>query len=298
MSEKRVRIFSDFCDSKGLMEGVIKSFGPPPAGWTYVYDNTYTHAIIMNTPMPELLVPPERVVGLAQEPFIGVHTQHHPFLRVSPQFIEYAQKCIGKYRIGAPLPIAPFCEGFGYLFHVSPPPADYIPAQIRVGRPLFSMMVSRKQFAPGHMYRHVLAQQLLKISGFPVHIYGNGCGLLSRKFTLFTDDRIKGGFDSPEVMYREYPFHICIENFQLQHYVSEKIINPLIYGTTPVYLGATQIEDYYGPTIKLTGKLDDDIKILYDIIANPGEFKRLHTPSREKVIQVSSLSANLDTLFE
>jgi hypothetical protein len=297
MTENRVRIFSDWCDSTGLMERAIAIFGPPAAGWTYVDDDTYTHAILMNAPMPDLLVPPERVVGLAQEPFIGVYAQRHPFLRVTPQFIEYAKTHIGKYRIGAAFPTEPFCEAFGYLFHDSPPPLDYIPAQIRVDRPLFSMMVSHKQFAPGHKYRHILAQRLLQIPGFPVHIYGNGCGLLSSKRTLFTDDRIKGGFDSQDVMYREYPFHICIENFQLQHYISEKIINPLLYGTTPVYLGATQIEDYYGPTIKLTGKLDDDVKILYDIIANPGEFKRLHTPNKEKVIQVSSLSANLDTLF-
>ena len=293
MSElRRVRIFTDFCDSTTAMNDAIRSYGSPPEGWQYVDDDTYTHAILMNVPMPELLVPPERVIGLAQEPYIGFHQQRHPFLQISPKFVEYAQKHVGKYILGAPLNAKPFSEGYPYLYHTPAPPPDYIPATIQMKKPLFSMMVSHKQFAPGHKYRHVLAKRLLQIPGFPVHIYGNGCVLLPA-----SDPRVRGGFNCPDVMYREYPFHICIENFQLPHYISEKVINPLLYGTTPVYLGCTHIEDYFGPTIALTGDVTADIKILYDIIKNPESFKKLHTPKREKVQQIASLSANLDSLF-
>lgn len=288
----RVRIFTDFSSSTNAMKDVIHSHGPPPEGWEYVDDDTYTHAIIINVPTPELLVPPERVVGLAHEPFIGFLTQRHPFLQITPQFVEYAQKYIGKYIIGAPLNAHPFCEGYSYLYHVPAPPSDYIPASIHANKPLFSMMVSHKQFAPGHSYRHVLANNLLKIPGFPVHIYGNGCSLLPN------DPRVRGGFQSQEIMYIEYPFHICIENFKLSNYISEKIVNPLLYGTTPIYLGCTRIDDYFGPIIKLTGDVLKDIKLLYDIIQNPMEYKKQYKIDNCEVQRISSLSQNLPALFE
>lgn len=49
----------------------------------------YTHAIILNTAIPMLTIPKENVIGLSLEPVI-----------LSPAFIAYADKHIGKYFIG------------------------------------------------------------------------------------------------------------------------------------------------------------------------------------------------------
>ena len=81
----------------------------------YITDNDdYTHAIIINTIMPELKIPKENVIGLAFEPIY--------FLRLTSEFIDYAKKYIGKYFIGDKLDLPePFFEHFGYMWHSRPP---------------------------------------------------------------------------------------------------------------------------------------------------------------------------------
>ena len=58
------------------------------------------------------------------------------------------------------------------------------------------------------------------------------------------DERLKGDFNCEEP-YNDYKFHICIENFLLDDYFSEKIINPLVSNTIPIYLGCNKITEYF-----------------------------------------------------
>jgi len=57
---------------------------------------------------------------------------------------------------------------------------------------------------------------------------------------------------------------VCIENFQTPHYFSEKITNPLICGSIPIYLGcsARYFDDMI---IRLSGNIDDDFNLLKNI---------------------------------
>lgn len=304
-TNRRLRIFTDFCSSTEAMASAKRVWGEPPSGWELVDDESYTHAIIMNTPTYVLNIPKENVVGVAMEPFIGFLDKPHPFLQMTPVFVQYAKECIGRYLLSTPfydktttkMP-EPFEARFSFLWHMPILPKDYIPATIQSGKPLFSMMVSHKRFAPGHEYRHKLITTLLKIPNFPIHIYGNGCDDYSH------DRRVRGGFDNDITLYQEYPFNICIENFQLPHYFSEKLINPMLCATTPVYLGCTQIDEYFPPQgdfhgiLKLTGTVEDDLRILYMIIQNPEEYRKYHTPCREKVSETTSLMRNLNSLFQ
>ena len=296
----RIRIFTDFCSTDHINQSFKRIWGDLPENWVLVNDDTYTHAIIMNTPMPALKVPKERVIGLAMEPFVGFQTRPHPFLKMTVQFVQYAQKHIGRYLLGAQFVDStgkmpePFEAKFSYLFHVAPPPDSYIPAPILPNKPLFSIMVSQKSIAAGHVYRHTLVKQLLKIPNFPIHVYGNGCK------PYMNDPRVYGKFDDDMVMYNTYPFHICIENFQLPHYFSEKIINPMLCGCTPVYLGCSEIDTYIpseGGILKLTGDVNQDIQLLYKIINNPTEYKAKHTPCRAKVREITCLAKHLEELF-
>lgn len=59
---------------------------------TFTTEEDYTHAILINTCMPELTIPKENVVGLAYEPI--------RYLRMTPEYVEYANKHVGKYCIG------------------------------------------------------------------------------------------------------------------------------------------------------------------------------------------------------
>ena len=89
--------------------------------------------------------------------------------------------------------------------------------------------------SPGHKYRHILVQNILK-SNLPIDIYGNGC----KYYNNINDPRIKGEFNDT-TLFDNYKFHICIENFQTPHYFSEKIMDPLICNSIPIYLGCNNI---------------------------------------------------------
>lgn len=132
-------------------------------------------------------------------------------------------------------------------------------------------MVSHKKIAPGHIYRHKLVQEILK-TNLPIDIYGNGCVF----YNSTNDPRIKGGFNPDEMykMYKEYQFHITIENFQTSSYISEKIVNPLLYGTTPLYLGCVNVDAYLPEKniINLNYDIEKDMKLIQDIIENPNKY--------------------------
>ena len=112
-----------------------------------------------------------------------------------------------------------FVEGYGYIN----PTCDVdIPEKVKKTK-LMSIMMSHKGFAPGHGYRHILAQKILE-QNLPVDIHGHGC----RYYNNLNDTRLKGSFQKNEP-YEDYMFHIAIENFECNHYFSEKITNTLLF---------------------------------------------------------------------
>jgi hypothetical protein len=209
--------------------------------WTIVTDDSYTHAILLNTAMPPLHIDKSHVLGLAFEP--------NQYLHIDQKFIDYATEKIGTYLIGDTKHLSPpFTEHYSYLHHTKP---NYNAPH----RKIMSLMVSKKTQAPGHIYRHALAHRILQTK-LPVDIYGNGCHYHRQ------DARIKGPYDD-NTLYNDYVYHVCVENFQLNGYFSEKITNPLLCGTVPVYLGCPKIQDYFPDNvILLTGNIDDDMKII------------------------------------
>jgi hypothetical protein len=247
----------------------------------------YTHAIILNIAMPVLKnIPKENVLGLAFEP--------PEYLQLTAEFIRYAQKYIGKYFIGerhvkngnlhelfhgnlpelfhgnlpelfhGNLPEL-FIEQYAYLWHT--PPLTYIPVKNKV----MSIMVSERNFAPGHKYRHTLVQHILS-AGYPIDIYGRGTSTYERG-PFYKDARLKGGFQEREP-YENYHFHICIENFATNAYFSEKITNTLLCGATPVYWGCKNILAYFpANVITLSGDLATDMTLLRAILLQPEKYR-------------------------
>jgi hypothetical protein len=152
------------------------------------------------------------------------------------------------------------------------------------------MMVSEKNKQQGHKYRHELINKILE-TDLPIDIYGRGC----MYYSYLGDSRIKGEFKEMEP-YENYEFHICIENFQSNHYFSEKITNALLCGTTPIYQGCRNIEGYFPENvIVLSGDLDKDILLLKKIIENPENYKK--NIDIEVIKNRVYLLRNLDTLF-
>jgi hypothetical protein len=222
-------------------------------------------------------IPKERVIGLAYEPPL--------YLQLTAEFIEYAQKYIGKYFIGQKYDLPePFVEHFSYLWHC--PPLSYIPVKHNI----MSIMISNKNSAPGHVYRHELMQNILKTT-LPIDIYGNGCAV----YPFIMDHRFKGAFKEYEP-YENYKFHIAIENFVSNEYFSEKIMNPLLCSCVPVYLGCKNIENYFPEqVIRLTGNIEEDLPIITDIVRNPEKYKK-HI-DLNAVKHKINLLRNIETIF-
>ncbi len=261
-----IKFFSSFCDSKeckSKYERLCETHKMPEYGKTIsiTTGDDYTHAIILNIAMPALKkIPKANVIGLAFEP--------PPFLELTPAFIRYAEQYIGKYFIGdksyivgasKTLPDV-FKEHYAYMWHITP--LTYVPLKNK----LMSIMVSNKNFAPGHKYRHALVDHILR-AGFPIDIYGRGA--VSRGVK---DARLKGAFKELEP-YEHYTFHICIENFVTNAYFSEKLTNTLLCGTTPIYLGCRNILDYFpANVIVLSGDIVKDMTLLRDILLQPRKY--------------------------
>ena len=276
----RIKIFCPFSTSKNCKEiyekinysNTINFYGKDNKVY-FTDDDDYTHAIIINTIMPDLKIPKENVIGLAFEPL--------PFLGLTTQFIDYAVKNIGKYYIGDKnnLP-QPFIEHFGYMWHSRPP------KEITDKPNIMSIVVSSKRYAPGHIYRHSLIEKIIELN-LPIDIYGHG----SKQYSYNT---IKGSFDDAEP-YETYLYSICIENYQCNHYFSEKIITSLLHNCMPIYLGCKNINSYFDDIINLTGNINEDIKLIIKILSNPGQY---YKPTyNEKNLKTVNLIENIEKLY-
>ena len=287
----RIKIYSDFCNSKTCKQKYetlcnvhkMNNYGPDKY-LNITTGNTYTHAIILNCPIvPDISVPPECVLGLAFEPI--------PYLRLSYNFIDFADKHIGAYYIGYKHPklTSPlFKEHHGFMWHTDHPPEPARETMIKNSNNVISLIVSNKLQAPGHTYRHKLATFILT-NNLPVDIWGNGTAQYNAKFP--NKKNIKGPFKDKEP-YEPYSLSICIENHRHPHYFSEKISNCFVCNTTPIYLGCTQIETYFpNQVIHLTSNLEEDCAFLTEISKNPSNYIREIKPKEND--DVLNLMKNL-----
>jgi len=267
-----VRFFSNFCSSDEAMNKFIKTSdieNDPDYNkkYTFTTKDNYTHAILLNNATPKLTIPPKCVIGLAHEPI--------EILPITTSFISYAKQFIGKYFIGNKRNLGePFIERCGYLWHWLPELKEKV-----INKPKkMSIMVSKKKASKGHKYRHSLVNEILN-SDLEIDIYGNGC-----KYFSVNDKRLKGEFDCSKKMLDDYEYHICIENNQSPEYFSEKVINPLLCNTIPIYLGSKNIEKYFGDmVIKLSGNLIKDMELI----------RELHGKNREKEIDLQHVKEKI-----
>lgn len=276
----KIKIFCPFAESdkcKEIFERINYSheilFYGKDKKYYITNNEDFTHAIIINTDMPYLNIPKDNVVGLAFEPII--------FLNLTNNFIDYAKKHICKYYIGDKINLPePFVEHFGYMWHSRPP------REITTKNYLMSIIVSEKEFAPGHIYRHNLVKKIIDLN-LPIDIYGRG----SNKYKY---NKIKGKFNDYEP-YESYFYSICIENYVSNHYFSEKIITPLMYNCMPIYLGCKNINEYVDNVITIEGNVEKDILTILKIIENPElYYKKTYT---ERNIKAVNLIQNLPNIL-
>ena len=281
-----IRLFSNFCTSEEATRAFVQSDALITSSrlntiYRFTTGDDYTHVILINTAMPSLpsSLPKHRVIGTSAEPPY--------FLGITSQWIDYIKRTVSVYYIGSAqgLP-SPFTESFGALPWHCPIPVA-IPEKVNQ----MSIMVSFKKDAPGHRYRHELVRAILSEPTLPIDIYGNGCA----EYANCGDPRVKGSFEHNE-LYASYAFHICIENFSLPGYFSEKISNALLYGCTPIYFGCPQINAYFpDQVIQLSGNVQNDMDLLRKICQQPENYRK--TIDCDQVRHVISIERLIDQLL-
>jgi hypothetical protein len=257
---KIIKFFSDYTTSDKIINAYFSMdelFLDKDYNVTYRFtlDNDYTHAIIINKATPRLKISKENVVGIAHEPpeFLNLALRDN----IDEDFINYVTKYVGKYYVGEKYNLPEeFIEGNGYIGHNS------IPRQIINKNKLMSIMISEKQWTRCHCYRYQLVNIIIE-NKLPIDIYGRGCKLYE------PNDFLKGEFNENEHI-ENYLFHISIENSQHPHYFTEKIKNPLLFGTNVLYLGCTNIFNYFSRDgiYLLNGNIQHDMTLIIDIVNN------------------------------
>ncbi|GAK69142.1 hypothetical protein RRU01S_03_03140 [Agrobacterium rubi TR3 = NBRC 13261] len=101
---------------------------------------------------------------------------------------------------------------------------DYRPSKSK----LISVVSSNKAFTPGHRLRLEFVEKLKSHFGDNIDVFGRN---------------INGFSDKTEVL-SAYHYHIAIENSAYPHYWTEKISDPLLTLTYPIYYGSQNIGDY------------------------------------------------------
>lgn len=274
---KIIRFFSDYASSDKIINtyfSIDELFLDKDYNITYRFtlDDDYTHAVIINKARPELKILKENVIGIAHEPpeFLNLI----PGENIDKDFIDYVTKYVGKYYIGEKYNLPEeFVEGNGYIGHCP------IPRIIINKTKIMSIMISQKLFTGGHNYRHKLANIIIQ-NKLPIDIYGRGCKLYE------PNELLKGEFNENEHI-ENYLFHIAIENTQHPHYFTEKIKNPLLNGTNVLYLGCTNIFDYFSNDgiYLLTGNIEIDMNLIINIL---NDWKKYY-----KLIDLKQISTSL-----
>lgn len=107
---------------------------------------------------------------------------------------------------------------------------------------LLSMVISRKNFMPGHKLRHNISNSFKNIDYF-------GPDFINIPKTEDKTESLKN-----------YMFQIVIESCQMDYYFTEKIIDCFATGTVPIYWGCPSIKDFFDINGIITFNNIDELK--------------------------------------
>ncbi len=256
----KVAVFSYFWNLKTAAEIMTDVFQKGPNNFQeqiQFVDKDYTHAIIINNYMPNIIdIPKENIIGLAWEPL--------DYLGITPIWLKYVENNIRTYFIGELRQDFPSNIVLGYPFMCHERRRDnYFNNIIPDKTKQCCIIFSKKRSLRGHKYRFDIVDYILR-SNLPIDIYGRGCSLLKQN-----DGRIKGEFTSMDDL-KHYKYIISIENTKYDSYISEKFINCIYNNTIPIYYGANNINKYFGDNccFKLSGNISTDMILIKQILTN------------------------------
>lgn len=94
---------------------------------------------------------------------------------------------------------------------------------------LISIIQTKKSYCKEHEIRNEIINNIKKEFGKYIDVYGRDYRYVPDKLSAL----------------RSYSYHISIENYFGKNFWTEKLADPLITRTNPIYLGCTNIDDYF-----------------------------------------------------
>ena len=125
---------------------------------------------------------------------------------------------------------------------------------------LASMVVS---YTPDYHFKNYskrtqLALKLLEYN-FDIDVYGNNWSSNHKN--------VKGPLKNKLDGLLNYKFSICIENSNERNYITEKYFDCILCNSTPIYYGASNVEDIYGKTLTINlNDLDSCLDLISDYL--------------------------------
>ena len=296
-----IKFFSDWCDDKSILYRILDEFNWEIDSnynnkYKFTINDDYTHAIILNKSMPNLKICKDNVIGLSQKPVEYLEIKGNWNI-----FKDYAKKYIKKYYIGNVIGLEkPFIQKMSYcLPHFSHEIISMIKRNPPKKSKLVNFVFSKKRHSRNkkimYNYRYLLAEKLLE-NNINVDIYGSSTNILKKRFKNNKKilKNIKSTFEWKNIyeIYKDYKFSIVIENYIHPEYFSEKIMIPLLCGCIPIYIGCSNINNYFKDyVIELSGKKVrwDCFKIIKILNNHKKYFKNISVEEIEEKIHIKNL---------
>jgi hypothetical protein len=196
----------------------------PDAGWLVVF-SAWPQTDFVTT------IPRERRIFVAGEPE-SFHVYQPKFLDQFGTVLTTQSKCKHNHAIHSQVGINWFA---GVRFQPGPERfraalnfADF-EREVPVKTKLCSVVCSDQTVTKGHRERLAFVNQLKLAFGDQIDFYGRGSRPMPDKDEALAD----------------YTFHIALENSQHQDYWTEKLADPILRGSFPIYSGCTNVAEYF-----------------------------------------------------
>ena len=204
------------------------------------------YVVVLNQPAKttEITASPDRVWAIIQEP----PSRYHRFLHRGQPAFGRIYTCdpslpLSSSRYRASHPALSWHAGLGFdaldaMQDVSPKSKDV------------SWITSTLAFLPGHKLRLGMLQKI-RSAGL-VDVFGRGINPIARKWDGLAP----------------YRYSIAFENYIGPHYWSEKIADCFLAGAMPIYIGCTNLEEFFpaGSFVRIDPRKEDPVAAVRAIV--------------------------------
>jgi hypothetical protein len=133
-----------------------------------------------------------------------------------------------------------------------------------------SVITSNKNISKTHQKRLFFIEELSRLLGAKIKIFGRGVNPIEDKYEVLS----------------KYRYHIALENTKQRDHWSEKLADPIIALNRVYYFGCSNIENYFHPSSVLPIDIDDPVKVSEIIL---DEIKNNYWESSQKAMKLSKI---------